>query len=443
MSEATDMWNPLFETMDSEELRAYQLERFRDVVRHVKEHSPFYAEKFSDVDPDAITSLADVRELPLTTKAELRKAQAGEDLYGEVLTADRESIVSYHQTSGTTGQPVRQADSMADWEWWIDCWATVLWANGVRAEDRVFFPFSYNVFLAFWAAHDAAERIGAEVVPGGGMSSSQRVQKIEELEPTVVATTPTYAFRLAEVADEEGIDLAASSVETVICAGEPGASVSSTKAEIERLWGADVYDHAGATEAGAWGFSCEGTDLGLHLNEKQFLIEVLDENDEPVEPGEVGRVVVTPLHRFAQPYVRFDLKDRVRLTERGACECGRTFRLTDGGVLGRDDDFKTINGMLFTPRAAEDIVHGYDDVTNEFRVRIDDHPTKELEVLELAVEADTEDTDAIESEVRKRMRQQANINPAVKVLEPGELTRNELKSDRVVDNRSRKNELEA
>lgn len=443
MTEEHEMWNPLFETMDRDDLREYQLDRFRDVVRHVKENSAFYSEKFADVDPEDITSLEDVRELPLTSKSELREAQRGDDLYGDVLAADTDSVVSYHQTSGTTGQPVRQADSMSDWEWWIDCWANVLWSNGVRSDDRMFFPFSYNVFLAFWAAHDAAERIGAEVIPGGGMSSAQRVRKIAELNPTVVATTPTYAFRLAEVAEEEGIDLAEESVETIICAGEPGASVPSTKEEIEDLWGADVYDHAGATEAGAWGFSCDGTERGLHFNEKQFLVEVLDENDEPVEPGEVGRVVVTPLHRDTQPYVRFDLKDRVRLAESGSCDCGRTYRVTDGGVLGRDDDFTTINGILFSPRAAEDVVHGYDEVTNEFRVRIDDHPTKELETITLLVESDAEDTDAIEQEVSDQMKQRANINPAVKVLEPGELTRNELKSDRVIDNRTRKNDIEA
>lgn len=442
----SEMWNPALETMDFEELRAYQLDRFREQVAHAKENSPFYGEKLAGVSPDEITSLRDVRELPTTTKDELRDAQGdADDLYGELLAGDREAVTAYHQTSGTTGRPVRQSDSMRDWEWWTDSWATVLWSQGVRPDDRVFFPFSYSVFVAFWAAHSAAKRIGAEVVPGGGMSSAQRVQKIAELDPTVVAATPTYAFRLAEVAEQEGIDLAASAVETVICAGEPGASVPSTKAELEDLWGADVYDHAGATEAGAWGFSCDGDSLGLHFNEARFLVEVLDDEDEPVDPGEVGRLVVTPLNRYSQPYVRFELRDRVRLDEPDACDCGRTFRVTDGGVLGREDDFKTINGTLLSPRAVEDVVHGYDPVTNEFRVRIEDHPEKDLDTVRLRVEADDdydESAERIETDLNKELQKRTHLNFAIDVTDAGSLDRNELKSDRFTDARTRRTQYE-
>ncbi|MFC7079002.1 phenylacetate--CoA ligase family protein [Halorussus caseinilyticus] len=441
----SEMWNPILETMALDDLRAYQLDQFREQVEHAKDDSPFYAEKLSGISPDDITSLADVRELPTTTKDELREAQReGDGLYGDLLAEDAESVVSYHQTSGTTGRPVRQADSLPDWEWWTDSWATVLWAQGVRPDDRVFLPFSYSVFVAFWAAHAAAERIGAEVIPGGGMSSAQRVEKIETLDPTVVAVTPTYAFRLAEVAEQEGIDLAETAIETVVCAGEPGASVPSTKDELEALWGADVYDHAGATEAGAWGFACDGDTLGLHFNEARFLVEVLDGDDEPVGPGETGRLVVTPLNRSAQPYVRSELKDRIRLAEE-SCDCGRTFRVTDGGVLGREDEFRTINGTLLSPRAVEDVVHGYDPVTNEFRVRIEDHPEKDLDTLELRVEADGEydyDADRIATELDKELKKRTHLSFDVDVSSPGTLDRNELKSDRFTDARTRRTQYE-
>lgn len=437
-----DIWNPALETMSADELQAYQLEEFRDQLEYAKENSPFYAEKLSGYSADDVVSLEDVRELPTTTKAELRDAQQQSDgLYGDLLATDSESVIAYHQTSGTTGHPIRQSDSLDDWEWWTDCWSAVLWAQGVRPDDRVFFPFSYGVFIAFWAAHSAAERIGAEVVPGGGMSSIQRIQKITDVEPTVVAATPTYAFRLAEVAEQEGVDLAESTVETLICAGEPGASVPSTKAELETLWGADVHDHAGATEAGAWGFSCRSEGLGLHFNEARFLIEVLDDADEPVDPGEVGRIVITPLHRHSQPYIRFELNDRVRLAEGGLCDCGRTFQLTDGGVLGREDAFKTINGTLLSPRTVEDVVHGSDLITNEFRVHIEDHPTKDLDTVRIEVEASTdtrENHEQIKTTLNKQLKLQTQLNFTVELCPPNTLTRNKLKSDRFSDSRSRR-----
>jgi phenylacetate-CoA ligase len=246
----------------------------------------FYREKFDQagIDPAEIDSFEDVRKVPTTAKVELRGAQQTEPFpYGEVLAADPTAVTEYHQTSGTTGEPVRQADSWRDWEWWGDCWATVLWAQGIRPDDRVFFPFSYNVFVAFWAAHYACERIGAEAVPGGNLSSAQRVRKMDELDVTAFMSTPTYALRLAEVAEEEGFDPSALAIERIVCAGEPGASVPGTKQRLEERWDARVFDHAGATESGAWGFSAESTDeLGLYLNEASFLIEVLDGNDESV-----------------------------------------------------------------------------------------------------------------------------------------------------------------
>ncbi|WP_330633188.1 phenylacetate--CoA ligase family protein [Halocatena halophila] len=442
MGNSNTMWNPALETMSREYFREYQLNRLQAQIRHAKDNTAFYKEKLSDIQPDKITTMEMVTTIPTTTKSELREAQhMGDGLYGNLLADDTESIISYHQTSGTTGPPIRQSDSLRDWEWWTDCWATVLWAHGVRPDDRVFFPFSYGVFVAFWAAHSAAKRIGAQVIPGGGMSSVQRVEKIADLDPTVVAMTPTYAFRLAEVAEQEGIDLRGSEVAIIICAGEPGASVASTKAALEDLWGAEVYDHAGATEAGAWGFSCSSDDLGLHVNEARFLVEVLGPDDEPVSPGDVGRLVVTPLNRYAQPYVRFELNDRVRLSEKNGCDCGRAYRFVDGGVLGRRDEFKTVNGTLLSPRTVEDIVHGFDTVLNEFHVRIEDHPKKDLDTVSVDVEADQNhdyNNQRIRKQLRKELRRHTHLNFTVNVLQSGTLDRNTLKSNRFSDLRQRR-----
>ncbi len=436
------MWNPALETMSREDCREYQLNRLQEQLQHAKDNTEFYNEKLSDIRPENITTMEMVTTIPTTTKSEIRNAQQlGDGLYGNLLAVDTEAIISYHQTSGTTGSPIRQSDSLRDWEWWTDCWATVLWAHGVRPEDTVFFPFSYGVFVAFWAAHSAAKRIGAQVIPGGGMSSVQRVEKIADLNPTVVTLTPTYAFRLAEVAAQEGIDLRASAVDTIICAGEPGASVASTKKALEDLWGAQVYDHAGATEAGAWGFSCSSDDLGLHVNEARFLVEVLGPDDEPVSPGSLGRLVVTPLNRYAQPYVRFELSDRVRLSEKNECECGRRYRFVAGGVLGREDEFKTVNGTLLSPRTVEDIVHGFDGILNEFHVQIKDHPEKDLDTIAIAVESDQNhdySTQRISRQLRKELRRHTHLTFTVNVRQSGTLDRNTHKSNRFSDLRQRR-----
>jgi phenylacetate-CoA ligase len=434
-------WNPALETLSREELRQLQLRKFREQVAYASDHSPFYREKFdaAGVDPDDIETFADVRAVPTTTKDELREAQDCEPFpYGDLLAVDPSAVTEYHQTSGTTGQPVRQADSWQDWEWWSDCWATVLWAQGVRPEDRVFVPFSYNVFVGFWAAHYAAERIGAEVVPGGNLSSAQRVRKMAKLDVTVFMTTPTYALRLAEVARDEGFTPADLAVETIICAGEPGASVPGTKERLESAWDATVHDHAGATETGAWGFSCEGDAVGLHLNEALFLVEVLDEDGTPVEPGERGELVITPLDREAQPYVRFELNDIVEVAEPGVCDCGRTFRFAEGGLRGRSDDLTKVNGVLLSPTAVEDVVRRFDHVSSEYKVVIDDGDETELERITAIVErADGTDLDdeEIEARLRKELKQTTKLAFGIDLRAYESLERPELKATRLIDQR--------
>lgn len=441
-SHASDMWNPLLETMDRESLRELQLERFREQLAYAYENTPFYRRKLDEagIEPSDVQSFEDVRSVPTTSKSELRDAQQSEPFpYGELLTVDTDDVTEYHQTSGTTGEPVRQADSWGDWEWWGDCWSTVLWAQGVRPDDRVFFPFSYNVFVAFWAAHYACERIGAEVVPGGNLSSAQRVRKMDELDVTVFMSTPTYALRLAEVAREEGFDPSEFAVEKIVCAGEPGASVPGTKERIEEAWDADVYDHAGATESGAWGFSCDGDSMGLHFNEAQFLVEVVDDEGEPVEPGESGEIVITPLNRTAQPYVRFELNDKVRLESADVCDCGRSFRFAEGGVLGRSDDLTKVNGVLFSPMTVEDTVRKADYVADEFEIVIDEHEEKrDIDVVTVVAEraSDVElDDEELESRLRKELKQATSLTCRVEIEPYETLERPELKADRFTDER--------
>ena len=436
------MWNPALETMPRSELRSLQIRKFREQLTYAYENAPFYREKLdaAGIDPGTIETMADVREVPMTEKGELRGAQGGDPFpYGDLLAVDPAEVTEYHQTSGTTGQPVRQADSWADWEWWNDCWASVLWAQGIRPDDRVFFPFSYNVFIAFWAAHYACERIGAEIVPGGNLSSAQRVRKMDELDVTAFASTPTYVLRLAEVAREEGIDPAETAVETIVCAGEPGASVPGTKERMEALWDADVYDHAGATETGAWGYSCTGDSVGLHANEARFLVEVLDSEGEPVEPGETGELVVTPLDRAAQPYIRFRLRDEVTLGGPDACDCGRSFRFFEGGVLGRTDELTKVNGVLFSPTAVEDVIRRTGIVSDEYRVVISDHESKDLDVVTVSAERapDVDATDeAIVESLRESLKDTTNLTCRIELRDYESLERFQLKADRFADERA-------
>ena len=164
----------------------------------------------------------------------------------------------------------------------LECWKAVYRAARVGRGDRIFFAFSFGPFLGFWTAFDAAWQIGAHAIPAGGMSSQQRLAMIGAVAPTVVCCTPTYALRLAEVDAEQTADrrpLSDSTVRAVIVAGEPGGSIPATRERIERAWGARVIDQHGLTEVGPVSFECWESPGALHVNESEFICEVVDPVD--------------------------------------------------------------------------------------------------------------------------------------------------------------------
>ncbi len=369
-------WNPVLETLSFEKLQQLQLNKFKRIFRWTYDHSRFHRSLYdtAGITPDDIQALSDVRHVPKVEKSMMQQIQRKDPFpYGDALCVPLEEVSAFRQTSGTTGQPVYQPDTWQDWEWWAECWAYILWAQGYRPSDRVFLPFGYNIFVAFWAGHYAAEKIGCEVVPGGVLDTQARLLKIEELKATAMMATPTYILRMAEVAKTKmGMDPSKLGIKKITCAGEPGAGIPSTKARMEKAFNAKVYDHSGATEIGAWSFECDCQPHGMHVNEGMFLVEIEDiETGEIIDsPGKSGKMIVTALDRMAQPCVRFDSKDVIEWDET-SCDCGRTFRLIKGGVQGRADDITKVKGVLLSPAAIEEVVHSITGLGDEYEVIVD------------------------------------------------------------------------
>jgi phenylacetate-CoA ligase len=349
-------------------------------------------------------------------------------------------VTVFRQTSGTTGQPVYQPDTWQDWEWWAECWACLLWAQGYRPSDRVFIPFGYNIFVAFWAGHYGAEKIGCEVVPGGVLDTKARLLKIQELEATALMGTPTYILGMADTAKNKmGIDPAELTINKITCAGEPGAGIPSTKKRIETMWNAKVYDHAGATEIGAWSFECRHQPAGLHINEAFFLVEIEDtETGEIItEPGRRGKMVITALDRLAQPCVRFDAKDIIEWAP-DTCTCGRTYRILKGGVVGRADDITKIKGVLLAPSAIEEVVRGINGLGDEYEVIVEKAGDSEKITLKAELMPDAQNRrKAIENELIDQLRLKTNLRYDLVFCDYGMLPRYEVKAKRFKDLRKK------
>ncbi len=432
-------WNPILETLPIEKIQNLQLKKFKKIFQWAYDHSKFhrYLYDTAGIKPADIRNFSDIRLVPKVEKSMMRRVQKKDPFpYGDALCVPLEEVTEFRQTSGTTGQPVYQADTWQDWEWWSECWAYILWAQGYRPSDRVFIPFGYNIFVAFWAGHYAAEKIGCEVVPGGVLDTKARILKIEELKATAIMATPTYVLGMADTAKNKmNINPANLSINKITCAGEPGASIPSTKNRMQNAWGAKVFDHAGATEIGAWSFECQDQPGGMHVNEAFFLVEIEDvETGEIIEkPGRRGKMIITALDRMAQPCVRFDAKDIIEW-DISPCTCGRTSRLIKGGVIGRADDITKVKGVLLAPSAIEEVVRSIEDLCDEYEVVVD--KLGDIDRIKLKVELmpGLEDrVKEIESRLQDQLRLKTNLGYRIEFYDYGKLPRYEVKAKRFID----------
>ncbi len=355
-----------------EVLEAKQLARLRELLVEVLPRNPFWAAKFraAGAEVSDIRTMDDFRKLPFCTKAELVEDQTAHPPYGTNLTYPLAGYSRLHQTSGTTtGQPMRWLDTPASWQWLMHCWAEIFRLIELTPEDRLAFPFSFGPFIGFWAAFEGANRLGNLCLSGGGMSSQARLKLIEDNKATLICCTPTYALRLAEVAWEEGSDLAAGSVRGLVVAGEPGGSISATRDRIEAAWGARVYDHWGMTELGAMAVEPHDRPGGLTLLESECIAEILHpETLAPVNPGSEGELVITNLGRWGSPLIRYRTGDLVKAAGE-ASPSGRTWLHLEGGILGRSDDMLTIRGNNVFPSSLEAILRQFAEVA-EYRVEV-------------------------------------------------------------------------
>ncbi|HVS06317.1 MAG TPA: phenylacetate--CoA ligase family protein [Candidatus Dormibacteraeota bacterium] len=407
--------------------RGSQLERLGAGIHGLLTSNRFYRERLHPV-----RTRDDFERLPLTTKDEITADQQANPPFGTNLTFPIDRYSRLHQTSGTSGTtPLRWLDTSESWDWWVRIWADEVYRSaGVQLHDRIFFAFSFGPFIGFWSAFSGAERLGALVIPGGAMTTEQRLRTMLELRATVLCSTPTYAIRMAEAAHAAGIDLASSDIRITVHAGEPGASVPATRDLIERSFGARSFDHTGMTELGPTGVSCEARD-GVHLIESEFIFEVRDDagavHSLPETGTITGELVATNLGRWGSPLIRYRTGDRVEVT-RAACECGSPFAKMLGGIRGRVDDMFTVRGVNLYPSQVEDLVRRH-PVIGEFCIEV--RSVRGMEEVTILCECDGNDGEAVVARLANDLRLALGARIECRQVAAGSLPRSDLKSRRL------------
>lgn len=435
--EQVTYWDKEMETLPRGKLEALQLERFKTQMQYVYEHSLMYCKKYDEagIKPSDVRSLNDIQYIPFTVKEELRKSQAEQPPWGYFPCLPPELGVRVSQTTGTTGIPVKVYWSKTDWsQCFYEQFMHYMYGYGIKTSDILFVPFAYGLHMAWWGFQVALEKEGVMVVPGGGQSSKDRVRSVFEWGATVVCGTPTYLLYLGDTAEKMGQPLADSAVRIVVAGGEPGANVPSTRKAIQALWGAKCYDDVGSTEISNFGFECVAQE-GTHVIESMFYAECIhQETLEPVQPGEVGELVLSNLCTETVPLLRFRMGDLVRFNKE-MCKCGRTFLRLDGGILGRADDMFQFAGVNIYPSAIENLVRAVEEFSTEYQIvvpKMGSGKRLKVRVEPAAANISSEIMNRAVEKFIETVKYRITITPDVEMVGMGELPRFEMKAKRLI-----------
>jgi phenylacetate-CoA ligase len=388
---------------------------FDDQLGYLLERSPFYRAKLASCD------LGDFTSLPFTEKGELKATTTRENPFGAHVCVRRDEIVRVYSTSGTTGSPSYIPLTQSDLDNWIVGSARSYGASGIGPGDRVLTTYAAGPFVA-GAALDALNTLGVEHHPVGLGNSERVLLAIEQLEPTAIVATPSYAEYLMELADLRG-----SSIRRVLVAGEP-----MVRARLEEGWGARVTEAMGIGDVGPslWG-ECQEQN-GMHLGADEFVYpELIDPEtgaSRAWEDGATGELVLTHLRHRAAPVLRFRTRDHVKVWA-SPCVCGRTTPRVR--CLGRTDDMLIVRGVNVFPSAVREVVSGFaPQVSGRILVKPRARGVKQEPPLPVAVEltGETPADAGLAAAICARLRDVLVVQTDVELVPWGSLQRSDYKS---------------
>ena len=430
------IWEPEFEQMSREELEQLQLERLEATINRAYLNVPFYRKKFDEagIDPDQVKCLDDLRRLPFTTKEDLRDNYP----YGMFAVPLRE-VVRIHASSGTTGTPTVVGYTKNDIKTWANLVARILTAGGITRDDVVQIAFGYGLFTGGFGLHYGAERLGASVIPISSGNTKRQIKIMQDFKTTTLICTPSYALVLADTLYEMGINVNGLSLKYGLFGAEPWSE--KMRKEIEEKLKIKATDNYGLSEVMGPGVAGECLQQkGLHINEDHFIVEVINPDTlEPVEPGEVGELVITTLTKEAFPMIRYRTRDLTRLITE-PCPCGRTFyRMSK--VLGRTDDMLIVKGVNVFPSQIETVLFEIEGTEPHYQIVVDrkghlDELTVYVEVSEEIFFDEMKKQHQLIETIKRRLASELGISVEVKLVEKKTLQRFEGKAKRVIDRRN-------
>lgn len=427
-------WNESIECADRATLEQLQSERLTRMIERMYNHVPFYRARFDElgIQPGDITSIHQLKDLPFTTKHDLRDNYP----FG-LFTVPQSEVVRLHASSGTTGKPTVVGYTQNDIDMWREVVARSLTMAGVSKSDIVQVAYGYGLFTGGMGIHYGAETVGASVIPISGGNTQKQLQLMEDFGSTVIACTPSYAAFLGESIAEVGIKNKLK-LTTGIFGAEPWTEEMRT--HIQASLGIKAFNIYGLSEVIGPGVSMEcECQNGSHIHEDHFIPEIINPETGQVLPyGEVGELVFTTITKEAMPLLRYRTRDLTRLII-DQCACGRTLVRMDR-IMGRSDDMLIIRGVNVFPSQVESVLLDMCEASPHYQLVV--NRQNNLDTLEIKVELCesfwTDEIKVIESikhKIHHNISSLLSISATIKLVEPHSIERSEGKAKRVIDNR--------
>ena len=435
MTEKSEFFNPELETMDREQIEKLQLERLKTTVEHCM-HSAFYKQRFKEagLEPGDIRSLDDIRKIPFTTKQDLRDTYP----FG-MASVPLSQCVRLHSSSGTTGNPTVILHTQKDLNEWANAVARCLWMVGCRPDDVFQNTSGYGMFTGGLGFQYGAERLGMLTVPAAAGNTRRQLKFFTDFGTTVVHAIPSYATRIYEVMQQEGIDPRRDTkLRTLVIGAEPHSE--EQRRRIQDMLGVKAYNSFGMSEMCGPGvaFECKEQN-GMHIWDDYYIVEIVDPKTlEPVPDGEIGELVLTTINREAMPLLRYRTRDLTRIIP-GECPCGRHHKRIDR-MKGRSDDMIVLRGVNIFPIQVEQVLMRYKELGSNYLItlktdEVNDSMTVEVELAQSYTGGHDAQKALIKS-ITSRLHDEILITPLVMLLQPGSLAQSEGKAVRVKDVRS-------
>jgi len=417
-----------------EELDALQLEGLRWTVTHCYENSSFYRQRLqkTGVAPDDIASLGDLSRLPFTDADDLQEGYP----FG-LRTVPFDKIVRIHTSSGTTGKRKVLCYTKEDIDDWADMFARCYEMAGLTEEDRIQIAVGYGLWTAGIGFQLGCERFGAMAVPVGPGNTEIQVEMLLDMQSTVFCATASMALLMTEEIQRRNLREQIALRKVIIGAERHSEAMDR---RIKDLLGVDhVFDIPGLTElyGPGTGLDCERHE-GIHYWADYYILEVVDPKTlEPVEPGEMGEMVVTTLRKEANPLIRYRTRDLTRLITE-PCHCGSILPKHDR-ILGRSDDMFIIRAVNVYPGQIDHVLSRIPSIGSEFQVHLE-RRRDGRDYMSLKVERQSgigdDQIGRIAGRVSRDIRQHILVSTEVEVVDYGTLPRTERKSIRVFDHRN-------